>query len=57
MAFLQAAGEGCTGHWMGLQLGLAYTKGALKSWALSRDSNNFFLNPDTSAIQVLSWSV
>ena len=57
MAFLPAAGEGCTGHWLGLQLGLADTKGALKSWALSRDSNNSFLNPDTSAIQVLSWSV
>ena len=57
MAFLPAASEGCTGHWLGLQLGLADTKGALKSWALSRDSNNSFLNPNTLAIQVLSWSV
>ena len=45
MAFLSAAGEGCTGHWLGMYLGLADTKGALKSWALSRDSNNSFLSP------------
>ena len=57
MAFLPAASEGCTGHWLGLQLGLADTKLAFKSWALSRDSINSFLNPNTLARQVLSWSV
>ena len=25
-------------------------------WALGRDGNNYFLNPDTWDIQVLSWS-
>ena len=57
MAFLPESSEGCTGHLLGLQLGLAGTKGALKSWALSRYSINSFLTPDASAIQVLSWSV
>ena len=28
-AFLQEAGEGCTDHWLGLQLGLVDTRGAL----------------------------